>query len=187
MSPVPTAQPDWPTGRHTTARPDPRPHRHRGTDIVDHAEILTTLAPLPDGITTGRQQLARRADVLITAALEPGGIRSDTYRGIRVQVVLRSTGAELGSNLFDFDEHKTVPNPGFVHTVRALADLHRFGELEPGPIRDAIARYTAVFSAPTPAPIPAAGRAESRVRGVQRDARPDGVPQAQRATAARGR
>ncbi|MFE2111202.1 hypothetical protein ACFXAF_35795 [Kitasatospora sp. NPDC059463] len=179
--------------------PDPRPHQHRGNDIVDHAEILRALAPLPDGITTGRQQLARRADVLITAALESGGIRSDTYRGVRVQVVLRASGAQLGANLFDFDEHATVPRPGFVHTLRDLARIDGDGELNPGPLREAVARYTALLTDTSPEPAPAAGRTESRVRGVQRGTRTGSAqplraptastatPATQRATAARGR
>ncbi|MFJ1931713.1 hypothetical protein ACIPLC_15940 [Kitasatospora sp. NPDC086801] len=150
---------------------------------------------MPDGITTGRQQLAPRADVLITAALEPGGIRSDTYRGIRVQVVLRSSGVQLGSNLFDFDEHATVPRLGFVHTVRALADIDRDGELNPEPLRHAVARYIEVFTDSPAAPAPAESRTESRVRGVQRGAAqppaaptgPSTTPAALRAAAARGR
>ncbi|MFJ7244433.1 hypothetical protein ACIQWA_07250 [Kitasatospora sp. NPDC098652] len=109
--------------------------------------------------------------------------------------MLRASGAQLGSNLFDFDEHATVPRPGFVHTVHALADLDHDGELNPEPLRHAIARYIDVFTDSPPAPATAESRTESRVRGVQRGAAqppaaptgPSTTPAHLRAAAARGR
>ncbi|MEV0530737.1 DUF317 domain-containing protein [Kitasatospora sp. NPDC050463] len=99
--------------------------------------------------------IARRGGVLVTAELAHAGIRDDTFNGIRIRAVVRETGAELGSNRFDFDTHATVPNPGFVHRIDDLDRMHRFGELTPELLQDAIDRYLDLY---TDAPPGAPGR-----------------------------
>ncbi|MFJ7278327.1 hypothetical protein [Kitasatospora sp. NPDC098663] len=83
-------------------------------------------------------------------------------------MVLRSTGAQLGNNYFDFYEHATVPWSGREPRLDDLDRMHRDGELDPVPLRAAIADYTEVFSDTPPVPASVADRTESRVRGTQR-------------------
>ncbi|KQV20966.1 DUF317 domain-containing protein [Kitasatospora sp. Root107] len=139
--------------RLAAGEPAPALRPRGGTLKPTHATVLTALAPLADGAATGRQFVARRGGVLVTAELAQAGIRDDTFNGIRVRTVLRETGAELGSNRFDFDAHDTVPRPGFVHTLHDLDRMHRFGELAPKPLRAAIGQYLDLYTdAPVSAP-----------------------------------
>ncbi|MFF2657408.1 hypothetical protein ACFVUH_08580 [Kitasatospora sp. NPDC058032] len=145
-----------------------------------HATVLTALAPLADGTAAGRQMVARRGGVLVTAELAHAGIRDDTFNGIRVRAVLRESGAELGSNRFDFDAHGTVPRPGFVHTLGDLDRMLQFGDLDPAPLREAVDRYLDFYTdAPPRAPhqrsaAPTAARADTE--GPDRTAPQPGPP-----------
>ena len=129
---------------------------------TDQRTVLGILAPLADGTTAGYQQIARRADLLITAQLA-NGKHADTYRGIHVRVVLRPTGTELGTNTFDFDSYRTIPprSLGQMHSrLDYLAELNTGGRLHHGPIREAIGQYLALFADTAPA----SATARSRVR-----------------------
>ncbi|MDH6111301.1 hypothetical protein [Kitasatospora sp. MAP12-44] len=138
---------------------------------TDQTTVLGILAPLADGTTAGHQQVARRDDLLITAQLA-NGRHAETYRGVHVRVVLRPSGVELGANTFDFDSYRTIPqrSPGQMHSdLDRLAELNRSGRLQPGPIREAIGEYLALFADTTPQP--AAARSRVRINSRAQSAR----------------
>ncbi|MFJ1707558.1 hypothetical protein [Kitasatospora sp. NPDC088346] len=121
---------------------------------------------MADGLATGRQAVARRGGVLLTAELAQAGIRDNTYNGILIRAVLLENGAELGSNRFDFDAHGTVPRTGFVHTLHDLDRIHRSGELDPQPLRSAIGQYLEVYAVAPAEPPPQHGDAQVATRAA---------------------
>ncbi|WP_055590233.1 hypothetical protein [Peterkaempfera griseoplana] len=115
------------------------------------------MCPLPDGEVTGTQQVARRGDVVVIAALTPT-IREDTWSGVRISIVSPTAG-EIASNWFSFSEHAVFDDSHLPRNARDGGDLTRYNQqnllrvdrIRADRLRDAVNVYTAAF-APPPAP-----------------------------------
>lgn len=123
---------------------------------VDQAKALRFIRPLPDGTTTGLQQIARRADTVIIATLAQGS-RHDAWTGIDVRIVSAAYGA-LPGNWFGFAEHSTFTrdarngrSDAGALTPENQRDLLCAEGILPDAVREAVDTYVRVF-APAEAP-----------------------------------
>jgi hypothetical protein len=117
---------------------------------VDHAAVLSLLDVLPDGVTSGNQQIAHRDGLIITASLIPS-IEFDVWEGVMVRVHSPLAG-ELGSNRFAFETADLFPDKPIgrlgwgidLFVARGMQDGEQ--DVRLGPLRDGVARYLAVFT-----------------------------------------
>ncbi|MGW3228626.1 hypothetical protein [Kitasatospora sp. NPDC001095] len=123
---------------------------------VDQAKALRLIRPLPDGTTTGLQQIACRADTVVIATLEQGSVH-DTWTGINVRIVSPAYG-ELPGNWFGFAEHSVFNrdardgrSDAGTLTRENQRDLLCAKGILPDAVREAVDTYVRVF-APAEAP-----------------------------------
>ncbi|MFJ9446748.1 hypothetical protein ACIRRH_33550 [Kitasatospora sp. NPDC101235] len=111
------------------------------------------IRPLPDGTTTGLQQITHRADAVIIATLAQGSVH-DTWTGINIRIVSSAYG-ELPGNWFGFAEHSVFNRDGRSDagtlTRENQRDLLCARGILPDAVREAVDTYIRVF-APAEAP-----------------------------------
>ncbi|MFJ7278295.1 hypothetical protein [Kitasatospora sp. NPDC098663] len=129
---------------------------------MDRALALRQICPLPDGTVTGVQQVARRGDLVVVAALTQT-IERDTWNGISVRLVVPAAGKLAAQNWFGFAEHGLFERDSELEDYGRLNRYNQDRLLQDDSIsaerlRDAVQTFTETFAPPAPPQFAAAAR-----------------------------